>query len=80
MAAQISKALDNLETVLSQAGYQLTDLVRLNVYTTDVDGFFTYYLTAAARLADIEKTVTLVGVTRLAFPELLVEIEATAAN
>lgn len=80
MAAQISKALDNLETVLRQAGYQLADIVRLNVYTTDMDGFFAHYLGATTRLAEVEKTVTLVGVTRLASPELLVELEATACK
>ncbi|MGH3682264.1 MAG: RidA family protein [Natronosporangium sp.] len=63
-----------------QAGYQLADIVRLNVYTTDMEAFFAHYATATARLATVEKTVTLVGVTGLAFPGLLVEIEATAAK
>ena len=39
MAAQVGQALDNLETVLRQAGFALADVVRLNVYTTDVDAF-----------------------------------------
>ena len=37
MAAQVGQALDNLETVLGQAGFTLADVVRLNYYTTDVD-------------------------------------------
>ena len=39
MRAQVALALDNLETVLDQAGLGLGDVVRLNYYTTDVDGF-----------------------------------------
>ena len=38
MKAQITQALDNLETVLRDAGMNLSDVVRLNCYTTDVDG------------------------------------------
>lgn len=80
MAGQISKALDNLETVLTQAGYELRDIARLNVCTTDVDAFFQNYQVVASRLAGVELASTLVGVTRLAFPELLVELEATAVK
>src|SRR3712207_9384986 len=39
MRAQLDRALDNLETVLEGAGMKLSDVVRLNYYTTDVDGF-----------------------------------------
>jgi 2-iminobutanoate/2-iminopropanoate deaminase len=40
MRGQISQALNNIETVLENAGFELSDVVRLNYYTTDVDGFF----------------------------------------
>ena len=39
MAGQISQALDNLETVLREAGFKMSDVVRLNYYTTNVDSF-----------------------------------------
>ena len=80
MAGQIGQSLDNLETVLGQAGFKLSDVMRLNIYTTDVDAFFAAYETAAMRLgeAGCRFAGTLLGVTRLAFPDLLVEIEATA--
>lgn len=39
MAAQLALATDNLETVLQQAGMSLPNVVRLNIYTTDVDAF-----------------------------------------
>ena len=80
MAAQLALSLDNLEAVLGAAGMTLTDVVRLSVYTTDVDGLFPHYGVLASRLAaaGVAPTTTMLGVTRLAFPDLLVELEATA--
>jgi enamine deaminase RidA (YjgF/YER057c/UK114 family) len=80
MAAQLALATDNVEAVLRQAGMSLANVVRLNIYTTDVDAFFEHYGVLASRLAaaGVTPPATLLGVTRLAFPELLVELEATA--
>lgn len=83
MSAQAREAMDNLETVLREAGYSLSDIVRINYYTTDVDAFFAAYPEAVAgRLAaaGCQPASTLLGVTRLAFPQLMIEIEATAAK
>jgi enamine deaminase RidA (YjgF/YER057c/UK114 family) len=80
MAKQLALALDNLEAVLEEAGMGLGDVVRLNIYTTDVDTLFEHYGTLAARTgaAQVRPPGTLLGVARLAYPELLVELEATA--
>ena len=80
MGAQVSLALDNVEAVLAEAGMSLVNLVRLNIYTTDVDAFFQHYGTAAQRLAEagVAPPGTLLGISRLAFPGLMVELEATA--
>jgi enamine deaminase RidA (YjgF/YER057c/UK114 family) len=80
MRGQINQAMDNLEIVLREAGAGLSDVVRLNYYTTDVDLLLEAYDAVVGRLAeaDCQPTSTLLGVTSLAFPELLVEIEATA--
>lgn len=80
MAAQLALALDNLETVLGHADLSLSDVVRLNIYTTDVDLLLRHHDVLRARLgeADCRPASTLLGVARLAFPELLVELEATA--
>ena len=80
MAKQLTVALDNLESVLEEAGMGLANLVRLNIYTTDVDGLFEHYGVLAARTgaARVAPPGTLLGVARLAYPELLVELEATA--
>jgi enamine deaminase RidA (YjgF/YER057c/UK114 family) len=80
MHAQIHLALDNIETVLGQAGMNLSNVVRLNYYTTDVDRFFEANDALVKRLAEAgcHPASTLLGVVRLAFPALLVEIEAAA--
>ena len=82
MGAQLSAALDNVEAVLAAGGYRLADLVRLNYYVTDVPAFFAGYGVVTARLAAAGclASGTLLGVTRLARPELLVEIEGTAVR
>ena len=82
IGAQVLKALENVETVLGQAGYQLSDVVRLNIYTTDVDAFMGAYEGFAGRMMEsgIRQASTLLGVQRLAFPELMVELEATAVR
>uniref|UniRef100_UPI00161C2ADB RidA family protein n=1 Tax=Phytomonospora endophytica TaxID=714109 RepID=UPI00161C2ADB len=80
MAAQLALSLDNLEAVLGEAGMSLSNLIRLNVYTTDVDALFPHYGVLAARLgaAGVAPTTTMLGVTRLAIPGQLVELEGTA--
>lgn len=80
IAAQLALSIDNLEGVLGEAGMSLANLVRLNVYTTDVDLLFEHYGVLAARLgaARVAPTSTMLGVTRLAIPGQLVELEGTA--
>jgi enamine deaminase RidA (YjgF/YER057c/UK114 family) len=80
MAAQMNKCLDNLETVLREAGMTLENVVRLNYYTTDVAAWLASAPQWGHRLAEAgcRPASTLLGVTRLAFADLVVEIEATA--
>jgi enamine deaminase RidA (YjgF/YER057c/UK114 family) len=75
-------ALDNVEAVLQGAGMTLSNVVRLNIYTTDVDAFLEAIPGMAERLgrAGVMPPGTLLGVTRLAFPGLMVELEATAVD
>ncbi|MFD5055893.1 RidA family protein [Streptomyces tendae] len=82
MAAQLALAVDNVESVLAEADMSLTNLVRLNVYTTDVDLLFQHYGVLAGRLgaAGVAPATTMLGVTRLAVPGQLVELEGTAVD
>lgn len=80
IGAQIELSLDNLEAVLAEAGMSLANVVRLNTYTTDIDGLFAEYGRIAGRMgaAGVQPPGSLIGVDRLTYPELLVELEATA--
>jgi enamine deaminase RidA (YjgF/YER057c/UK114 family) len=78
MAEQITIAFDNLSTVLAAADMTLANIARLTVYTTDVDELLSSYGSAVGPLGDTLPAMTLLGVSRLAYPELKVEIEATA--
>ncbi|MFD9302020.1 RidA family protein [Streptomyces sp. NPDC060048] len=80
MAAQLALSIGNLEAVLAGAGMSPANLVRLNVYTTDVDLLLRHYGVLGARLgaAGVAPTTTMLGVTRLAVPGQMVELEGTA--
>jgi enamine deaminase RidA (YjgF/YER057c/UK114 family) len=82
MRGQIGLALDNLETLLKAAGFSFAGIVRLNIYVTDVDKFLENYDAFIGRLAEAgcRHAGSLIGVTRLAFPEMMIEIEATAVS
>lgn len=82
MRAQITQALNNLDTVLSAAGFTMSDVVRLNFYTTDVDRIMAAWPLIQDRLAQAScrQASTLLGVARLYHPDILVEIEATAVR
>ena len=80
MAAQLALSLDNLEAVLDEAGMSLANLVRLNVYATDIDLLFQHYGVVASRLGatGVAPTTTMLGVARPAIVDLMVELEGTA--
>jgi enamine deaminase RidA (YjgF/YER057c/UK114 family) len=80
MRAQIEQAMDNIQTVLREAGAELSNVVRLNYYTTDVDRCLEAWDALSARLSEAgcRPASTLLGVARLYHPDILIEIEATA--
>lgn len=82
MRGQLALALQNLEAVLHAAGMGLGDIVRLTVCTTDVDAALRNFDLLGQRFGPLGAAppMTLLGVTRLALPPLLIELEATAAN
>ena len=82
MRAQITLALDNLEAVLNASDMGLADITRLGIYTTDVDEAMQHFDLLGARFGPVKAAppMTLLGVTQLAIPGLLFEIEATAAD
>ena len=82
MAAQLEMSVDNLEAILAAADMSVADVIRLNVYTTDFDELLKHWATLTDRFGGSEPRFasSLLGVTRLAAPQLLVMLEATAAD
>jgi len=80
MRGQIGLALDNLAAVLEGAGMDLSHVTRLGIYATDVDEALKNFDLLGMRFGAVRNAppMTLLGVTRLAIPGLLFEIEATA--
>ena len=80
MGEQVRIAMENLGTVLHAANMDFSNIVKLTIFTTDVDE----YIGASGAMPDVMGTnlpaMTLIGISRLAFPELKVEIEAIAAK
>ena len=80
LVAQFRLAWSNVKDALAAADMDATNIVRLNMYTTDVDAF----MAVAAELVPIiaedgcKPVSTLLGVTKLFEPEIMVELEATA--
>lgn len=81
MRGQMCLALDNLEAVLAAANMGLGNVIRLGIYATDVDEALKNFDLLGMRFGPLgcAPPMTLLGVTRLAIPGLLFEIEATAA-
>ena len=82
MRAQVSLALDNLEAVLKAADMGLANVIRLGVFVTDMDEALKNFdiLGALFGPEGVAPPMTLLGVTQLAIPPLMIEIEATSAD
>ena len=80
MRSQIALAVDNLEGVLTAADMGLSNVVRLGIYATDVDEALKHFDILGTRFgpAGVSPPMTLLGVSRLALPPLMFEIEAMA--
>jgi|SRR6266536_4892265 enamine deaminase RidA (YjgF/YER057c/UK114 family) len=79
MAAQLELALDNLEAVLAAADMTLANIVRLNMYTTDVDQLFKHNAIILGRFGNSRYATSVLGVAQLP-AKLLVMLEATAVD
>lgn len=78
IAAQTREALRRIEIALDQAGGSLSDVVRTRIYVTDISQWREVGAVHAEVFGEIRPVATMVEVSALISPELLVEIEVDA--
>jgi enamine deaminase RidA (YjgF/YER057c/UK114 family) len=81
MKSQLIQALQNLEKVISEAGYECKGIVRLNIYTTSTAELWPHFQIFQDWIAKhgVKQALTLLEVKSL-FETLKVELEATVVK
>ena len=78
MYAQTKFILQKIEKAINQAGGQMSDVVRTRIYITDITKWELAGRAHGEFFKDVKPVTSMVEVSRLIRPELLIEIEATA--
>lgn len=78
IADQTREALRRIETALLRSGASMSDVVRTRIFVTDISRWRDVGVVHAEVFGQIRPAATMVEVSALISPELMVEIEADA--
>jgi enamine deaminase RidA (YjgF/YER057c/UK114 family) len=78
IAVQAREALRRIEVALNEAGAAMTDVVRTRMFVTDISRWEELAVVHAEAFGDVRPVATMVEVSALISPDLLVEIEVDA--
>jgi enamine deaminase RidA (YjgF/YER057c/UK114 family) len=78
MRRQIQQVFANIQTALAAVGATMSDVVKRQTFTTDIDAYFEHIDARMEYCGDELSTSTTVEVRRLSHPDFLVEVEVIA--
>jgi len=76
--AQTAQAISNVRDALAELGLTLSDVVRTRMFVTDITRWEEYGRAHGAVFGDIMPATSMIGVSALIDPRMLVEVEAIA--
>jgi enamine deaminase RidA (YjgF/YER057c/UK114 family) len=76
--AQTTQAIANVAAALTAVGADLADVVRTRMFVTDISRSAEYGQAHGAAFGEIRPASSLLGVTALIDPRMLIEVEAVA--
>jgi enamine deaminase RidA (YjgF/YER057c/UK114 family) len=80
ITAQAEQVFQNMKTILAASGYSMADVVTMRVFLVNREDREGFSIVRSKHLGEHRPASTLVFVSGLALPSILVEVEVVAAR